>query len=331
MNIIFYVSDTHCCGHIRGEELARVINTTHPNDNMIIKSDILKSDYAWANVMVFQRQSSPTILAKMRTAQSLGIKTIYDIDDDLLNMPKDLGGVEVAYNSKETQEGILSFVNCADAITACSMTLAKSLRTKCQTPIYVIKNGVSMSDWGVLSKVDDDKVKIGWMASLSHVSDANVVSSALRRVMEETDACLKFIGWIGEGCLPWIKDFNGRVEVQDWVEVNALPHYMNDMDIGIAPLVDTPFNAAKSSIKWIQYSAMGIPTVMSKMAPYEDVIDGNTGVFATTDDEWHDALKRLVMNKKERDRIGENARNEVIAHHTTETRAKEFMEICRRI
>ena len=329
MNILFYVSDTHCCGHVRGEELARVINKDASRNSMIAKSDILSSDFAWADVMVFQRQMTTSVLEKMELANKYGIKTIYDIDDMLLEIPESLGETHDALATPEIKRVIKLFLQNADIITTASVDLAHAVRRYCKTPIYILKNGVCVEDWTAVPHADDGKTTIGWMGSRTHLADVSIVSGALHRIMLDTDAHLKLIGWVGFGEFEWLKDFEDRIHEEGWVEVNSLPYSMADIDIGIAPIQDIPFNRCKSSIKWMQYSAMGIPTVASNCPPYtDDVEHGRTGMLATTEDEWYDCLKALVVDEGARNTIGKNAVMEVLGKHRTALRAEELVAVC---
>jgi hypothetical protein len=40
--------------------------------------------------------------------------------------------------------------------------------------------------------------------------------------------------------------------------------------VGIAPLLDTPFNRCKSNLKLLEYGAVGLPTIASNVTPYKD-------------------------------------------------------------
>jgi len=329
MNILFYASDTHCCGHVRGEELARVINKDESTNSLIVKSDILKSDFAWADVMIFQRQMSESVLAKMEMAKKLGIKTIYDIDDMLLEIPESMGEVHDAFSKPEIKRVITLFLQNVDLVITASMELAKAVRRRCETPICVLKNGVCVEDWTDAPHVDDGKTTIGWMGSRSHIYDVAVVSEALRRVMQDTDAHLKLIGWVASEEFDWLGEFEGRVHEEGWVEINTLPFIMADIDIGIAPMQDTPFNRCKSSVKWMQHSAMGIPTVASDIPPYtDDIAHAKTGMLATTEEEWYNCLKALVLDDGLRNTIGKNALLDVMHKHRTAIRAEELIAVC---
>ncbi|MBC7801777.1 MAG: glycosyltransferase, partial [Gemmatimonadaceae bacterium] len=79
-------------------------------------------------------------------------------------------------------------------------------------------------------------------------------------------------------------------------------------DIAIAPLEDTVFNDAKSNIKFIEASMLGLPSVCSPRANFRSVVtDGQDGFLADTDAEWLDALVRLATDPALRDRVGQAA------------------------
>ncbi|MEI2421731.1 hypothetical protein V6O07_15755, partial [Arthrospira platensis SPKY2] len=45
-----------------------------------------------------------------------------------------------------------------------------------------------------------------------------------------------------------------------------------ECDIFIAPLEDNLFNRCKSGLKFLEYSALGVPGVYSHLEPYQDLV-----------------------------------------------------------
>jgi glycosyltransferase involved in cell wall biosynthesis len=67
------------------------------------------------------------------------------------------------------------------------------------------------------------------------------------------------------------------------------------MDIGVAPLKDTPFNHAKSEIKLMEYSASGIPWVATKLSSYQRFAENmGMGRLAKNGKQWVSHLKALM-------------------------------------
>lgn len=112
-----------------------------------------------------------------------------------------------------------------------------------------------------------------------------------------------------------------------WVtEVERLGDILKHFDIGIAPLEDTVFNSSKSNIKYLEYSAMGIPTVASKVTPYADtIVNGETGFLIKTKGsvylDWVKALSRLVESNELRESIGKKANSFVRENFNMEKNA----------
>jgi hypothetical protein len=80
------------------------------------------------------------------------------------------------------------------------------------------------------------------------------------------------------------------------------------MDISLVPVIDCAFNRAKSNLKVIEFGAWGIPSFASKVAPYaKTIVDGENGFFLNN----REALSRLIEDKSERDRVGNNIYNTV--------------------
>lgn len=92
-----------------------------------------------------------------------------------------------------------------------------------------------------------------------------------------------------------------RVEWSEAVEENAL----RTADVGLMPLTDDPWTRGKCSFKLLQYMAAGLPTVASPVGTNRDVVrDGESGLLARTEDEWHEALRRLLESAELRAVMG---------------------------
>ena len=69
-----------------------------------------------------------------------------------------------------------------------------------------------------------------------------------------------------------LESVKNKIEFHQWQPVFEYPQYVKnlDVDFGIAPLEDNVFNACKSNIKMLEYTACGIPGVYSNVEPYWD-------------------------------------------------------------
>lgn len=84
------------------------------------------------------------------------------------------------------------------------------------------------------------------------------------------------------------------------------------LDVGIMPLVDAPFERGKCGYKLIQYMACGLPVVASPVGVNRQIVDhGVNGFLAETEQEWEAALLTLLQDPALRRRMGQAGRRKV--------------------
>lgn len=103
---------------------------------------------------------------------------------------------------------------------------------------------------------------------------------------------------------------------------------IQNMDIGLMPLDDTPWSRGKCSYKMLLYMACGLPVVASDIGMNSEVLAHDfIGYGANTEEEWVDAINRLIENKNLKQMAGENGRNVVVNHYSTEVVVKLWCRV----
>jgi glycosyltransferase involved in cell wall biosynthesis len=99
------------------------------------------------------------------------------------------------------------------------------------------------------------------------------------------------------------------------------------MDIGIMPLYDTPYDRGKEAFKVKEYMAAGLPVVASDVGHNRNVVEhGVTGFLVSTPEEWEDALTRLVRDAGLRARLGAAGRRRVLERYDAAGLARRLFE-----
>ena len=311
VRVKWFLSDLNACGHVRGEVPARELNG-RTGVRVDCKTVAMGSDLPGTDVMVFQRSTKRGMLDFMRTAQRWGVACVYDLDDDLFQVPACIPDARKYFETPEAQEALRGFLREADLVTVSTRELGLRLGAVSERPRMVVENALDFEAWesaGARRMAEDrsGRCVVGWMASRSHQQDAGLVMPALEAVLATRPwVSVNFMGWIGPGEVPagW-KRFGERVLFSPWVPIEDLPERMAGWDVGLAPLEDTSFNRAKSAVKALQYWALGIPVVASWVTPYVGVVDQGTGwVPENVHEEWVTAL----MEATERDGMKRRAR-----------------------
>ena len=100
------------------------------------------------------------------------------------------------------------------------------------------------------------------------------------------------------------------------------------MDVNLAVLKPCLVSDCKSEIKWLEAAMLGIPSVVSRTATYDDVIDdGVNGFLAATEAEWFSALETLITDSGTRLRIGAAARGAAMQRYGVATSAANIAGI----
>ncbi|HYV14976.1 MAG TPA: hypothetical protein VE972_03045, partial [Conexibacter sp.] len=143
---------------------------------------------------------------------------------------------------------------------------------------------------------------IVWVAALEHQVDYQQLGlreTLLRLLDAHSDLTVRSYG-LNLGLR------HARYEHASATKLLQLAKILARCDIGIAPLVDIPFNRARSNIKLKEYGSAGLAWLASPVGPYASMGEAQGGRLVP-DDGWHDALERLIVNGRERGRLAKRA------------------------
>lgn len=261
------------------------------------------------DVIVFQRVTHRLVAGLIRVLRREGIATVVDVDDDLESIhpsnpaftmlhPANVGKTTYARGENRHSWQYLAQA-CRDATLVTVTTPLLLKRYAAHGRGVVLPNYLPSHYYGH-ERVDNDV--IGWPASLhSHPDDPSAVGPAIARLVN-AGARFSVIGdplFTGRA-FGMTKDAEGGV-----VPMEDYPAAVAKLGIGIAPLADTKFNAAKSWLKPLELSALGVPWVASPRAEYVRLhkLGGGAGLLADASKDWYRQLKRLRESPSMRDEL----------------------------
>jgi glycosyltransferase involved in cell wall biosynthesis len=103
---------------------------------------------------------------------------------------------------------------------------------------------------------------------------------------------------------------------------------VQQMDIGIMPLIDSPFERGKSGYKLVQYMACGLPVVASPVGVNRTIVDdGANGYLAASEGEWRTALERLIADSDLRRGMGAHGRQLVEDSYSLNSQAPRLIDL----
>ncbi len=205
-------------------------------------------------------------------------KFIYALDDNFLNLNLD----ELDF---EMTDGMLDavryFLENADGIIVTTDSLREQF-VQYNSQISVVPN---VLDERLFSNptgkpVSKDRIIIGYMGTNTHAADLKLVIPAMQEIMNYFPGRIQFqvLGvTTKEETLRALEALPAKVITPDaslrpyhkfvpWFQENI--HW----DIGLCPLLDTPFNQCKSDIKHLDYGAARIAGIYSRVPSYESTV-----------------------------------------------------------
>ena len=247
-----------------------------------------------ADVIVMQRVSLAHLSNGIKMIRAKGVAVVIDMDDDLTKIDPN----NPAFYAMRSDAGDLRHT-WRNAHQACLDATLVTVSTPALLPVYaphgrgvVVENCVPAS---YLQLPRHDSPVMGWPGSThSHPFDVQEVGPAVARLLREghqyrgvgpADGLRQALGLDVE------PDVTGSVELDEW------PAALAQLGVGLAPLADTAFNQAKSRLKIVELSSVGVPWVASPRAEYV-AFHKRTGVglLAARPKDWYRQLKRLATD-----------------------------------
>jgi len=273
-----------------------------------------------ADAIVFQRTETEAALSAMHALkdQFPNKPILTEIDDDLLNIANYSPAAEF-FKPSEDRSSLLNLAlrqfKSSDALIVSTPFLKELYADYCKH-IYVVPNSIDLNLWDKAAKQRRKigGLRIGWIGGGTHSEDLRLLDEIIDPICEDNkDVKFVICSYFGED-LQNLPDFlrnRKNVEiVNHWAPVLKYPVHLSrqDFDIGLAPLRDNEFNRAKSNLRWLEYSALGIPTVASQVGHFAETIKhGVDGFLAHDPAEMRKWLELLISDKKTRHAIGQAA------------------------
>ena len=266
------------------------------------------------------------VQALINVCRERNLPIIYEIDDDLLNVPPDKDRKGVYARSAPAMEKLAA---AASQIIVSTVPLARKM-SQFNPRVTVIPNVIAETTW--LKPIEDDQsqlpiqlseiesgtFKILYMGNSSHGEDLEMIKPVFERLYQENQAVrLLMIGGeseVAENAPDWYtrlsipQGFESYQQFVPWFRRIAA-----ECDLAIAPLVANEFNQYKSPLKFLQYSAVGLPGIYSNCTPYREVVtDGVNGILANNDAEsWYKAMIKCINNKNSLSSVATKANQKV--------------------
>jgi O-antigen biosynthesis protein len=265
---------------------------------------------------------------------------VYEIDDNLLQVPadKDLTGVYA-----RSAPAIKTLATAAAAVIVSTEPLATQMR-QFNDQVTVMPNVIAEATWlkplvpgvlpDVLSNLPRDTFKVLYMGNSSHGEDLAMIKTVFERLArEQVKVRLLVVGGeseVAENAPDWYT----RISIPQGFESYELfvPWFRTVAavcDLAIAPLVANEFNQYKSPLKFLQYSAVGLPGIYSQVTPYQEVVTQEVdGMLVDNNpDAWYKAIVQCLNQQDNLTELANAAQKKVREQYLMANFANAYVEI----
>ena len=142
------------------------------------------------------------------------------------------------------------------------------------------------------------EIRIGWQGGISHLGDWDEIKEPLAKVLADYPEVTLHI--MGSYYRNQFKDFEDRITRYPWYPFKAYTYKLKTLglDGAIIPLEDKPFNEYKSEVKFTEFTALGVPSVVKNMLPYSLVVNENNSYPYKNKEEFEVKFRAMLEDIK---------------------------------
>jgi len=251
--------------------------------------------FSWASARQYdaiycQRLYTETDFKLMEYCKVNGLKVIYELDDNLWEIPS-------SYRIKENftpkiLNAITDMVKISDLVIVSTQSIADYILTNFGVKCEVVNNGIDLKKFPINDYNENGPVI--WRGSSTHVEDLR----KYREVIEEIGKHNEIEFW---GYDP-VKE-RPLLNIPNRVYVSPLDpmHYFEELKLRkpkffLVPLAENIFNAGKSNIAWLEVTISGGICVSNQWGEFEgkgikfaDIESSHRGI-------WEDSVAQIREN-----------------------------------
>ncbi|MFZ7112555.1 MAG: tetratricopeptide repeat protein [Desulfatiglandales bacterium] len=293
-------------------------------------SPLLRELCLCADLVILHLLWEPDIIPLVLERKRLGLATVYEISDNFLAVPPSCAHVTSSIKRPIAVSTIFQLIQLSDAIQGVSTILMDRFSFLHAHPVVFENHLMQVPE---LSWAPKENITIGWAGSTGHTEDLKWIAPLLKDIcLTHPQVRFSFMG----GRQQYDEVFGGLANDQfSYTPGGVLSEYftfLESLDIGLAPLKETPFNAGRSDVKFIEYASRGVVPVLSDFGPYQLHAKHEVNAFLFDGpDSLKKILETLIGDKGLRERVRQSAYAYVKNERVEADHARERISFYRQI
>lgn len=252
-------------------------------------------------------------------AKVLRKKYIYDFDDAIW-IPN-FSETNARFQRLKAYWKVRFIIRWAGQVTAGNRFLA-TYASKFNKHVVILPTTIdTVNHHSILSKTDQKPIRIGWTGTHTTLHYLNDLLPTLKKLNKKHKFLFRLISnQKPDWDLPNLEfvQWNKETEIED----------LSQIQIGVMPLKEDRWSAAKCGFKGLQYMACAIPTVLSPIGANLTLVkEGESGYFARTEEDWYRILDELLSDEDKRKQIALNGRQRIIEAYSVLSQEQTYRQL----
>jgi glycosyltransferase involved in cell wall biosynthesis len=212
-------------------------------------------------------------------------------------------------------------MNRADIVLAGNEYLAERARKNNMTGTYIFPTVVDTQKF-VNQNIRNDKIfTIGWIGTPGNIKYLKTIEPALEKLSAKKNVKISIVG---AGNVEFKNFTVNNIKWSEQTEVSEISKF----DVGIMPLLDSPWERGKCGFKLIQYMACGLPVIGSPVGVNDKIIlHGINGFKANNIEDWVKYFELLNENPDLAKKMGNEGRKFVNENYSLQNNFKNLLNI----
>jgi len=261
--------------------------------NLPIISPHLKEFCLCADVLVLHLTWEPDLLPIVSERIEIGLPTVFEISDNFMALPQNITH-ELSFSNPLSLATTFQLIQLSDAIQGVSQILLERFSFLHDKRVVFENQIMSL---GSCPKAIGKEISIGWGGSMGHTEDLKWIAPTIKELCDNHDQVnFHFMGNNKQFVEVFGPDENDRYS---YTKPGSLTEYLNfleTLDIGIAPLMASPFNICRSDVKFIEYASRGVVPVLSDIDPYKNHAKNGINSFLFDSPESLKNILEMLIN-----------------------------------
>ena len=278
------------------------------------------------DVIFVQRDFFPFSLGLLERALLARHRAVVYDTDDALQVPQPGRSTSVFQRLRPLAK-YDEFTRGAAAVFVASDELAKHVRElnpDCE--IFPMTIDIARYADARTHRSRTGRVVVGWSGGKTGLRYLELMRDPLRAAVD-AGPVIRVI----TGAPDAVPDLGVPVEIVRWTAEREAEDLV-DLDVGLLPLTDTPFERGKFPYKAVHYGAAGLPIVASNVGYTTQIVrEGANGFLVASTPQWIDRLQQLIANTELRRTMGDEAARLAAAEYSARAYVDRFDSVLRRL